>query len=403
MQKYKYTAVDLQKHKIKGVFIAKDEADLAEQLAKQSLFLISAKPYTGGTSGSFFSFEQTVTIKELTGFCRQYAIMLNTHIPILDCLDILKNQPYTNYFKNVISVIYEDVESGILLSEALEKHKNVFPDFFRSMIKVGEISGHLDAVLNSLAEYYETESENRRKIKSALSYPMMLMGMTVGIVVLMLAVVVPTFRDTLSKLNVEPEGLTAAIYAISDFLLNYWQILLLVILGVVLAIMLVNRTEKGKYFFDVCKLTIPVIKTIQINTITSRFARAFALLLSSGLDLNEALNATEIVIGNRYLSKRFHEAAEAVRGGMSLTNAFESYRLFPPMMVQMITIGEKTNALDDVLTRSCKFFDDQVEISVNSLTNKLQPLMLLIMGAVIITLFLAVYSPILSIMTGLNV
>ena len=121
-----------------------------------------------------------------------------------------------------------------------------------------------------------------------------------------------------------------------------------------------HPTEKGKYFFDVCKLTIPVIKTIQINTITSRFARAFALLLSSGLDLNEALNATEIVIGNRYLSKRFHEAAEAVRGGMSLTNAFESYRLFPPMMVQMITIGEKTNALDDVLTRSCKFFDDQV-------------------------------------------
>ena len=403
MQKYKYTAVDLQKHKIRGVFIAKDEEDLAEQLAKQSLFLISAKPYVGGTSGSFFSFEATVTVKELTSFCRQYAIMLNTHIPILDCLDILKNQPYTNYFKNVISIIYDDVESGILLSDALEKHKNVFPDFFRSMVKVGELSGHLDTVLNSLADYYEKESDTRRKIKSALSYPLMLLGMTVGIVVLMLAVVVPTFRDTLSKLNVEPEGLTAVIYSISDFLLAYWQTILLLGLAAVLIIMLINRTEKGKYFFDVMKLTVPVIKTVQINTITSRFARAFALLLSSGLDLNEALKATEIVIANRYLSERFHEAAEAVRGGMSLTNAFESYKLFPPMMIQMITIGEKTNSLDDVLTRSCKFFDDQVESSVNSLTNKLQPIMLLIMGSVICVLFLAVYSPILSIMTGLNV
>ncbi len=403
MQKYKYTAVNLQKHKIRGVFIAKNEEDLAEQLAKQSLFLISAKPYSGGTSGSFFSYEAKVTVNELTSFCRQYAIMLNTHIPILDCLDILKNQPYTNYFKNVISVIYEDVESGILLSEALEKHKNVFPDFFRSMVKVGELSGKLDSVLTSLAEYYETESETRRKVKSAMAYPLMLMGMTVGIVVLMLALVVPTFRETLSKLNVEPEGLTAAIYAISDFLLAYWQILLLIISGIALIFVIVNRTEKGKYFIDVMKLKLPIIKTIQLNTITSRFARAFALLLSSGLDLNEALNATEIVIGNRYLSKRFHEAAEAVRGGMSLTNAFESYQLFPPMMIQMITIGEKTNALDEVLTRSCKFFDDQVETSVNSLTNKLQPIMLLIMGTVICVLFLAVYSPIISIMTGLDV
>ena len=403
MQKYKYTAVNLQKHKIKGVFIAKNEEDLAEQLAKQSLFLISAKPYSGGASGSFFSYEAKVTVNELTSFCRQYAIMLNTHIPILDCLDILKNQPYTNYFKNVISVIYEDVESGILLSEALEKHKNVFPDFFRSMVKVGELSGKLDSVLTSLAEYYETESETRRKVKSAMAYPMMLMGMTIGIVVLMLAIVVPTFRETLSKLNVEPEGLTAAIYAISDFLLGYWQMLLLIIAGIALIFVIVNRTEKGKYFIDVMKLKLPIIKTIQLNTITSRFARAFALLLSSGLDLNEALKATEIVIGNRYLSKRFHEAAEAVRGGMSLTNAFESYDLFPPMMIQMITIGEKTNALDEVLTRSCKFFDDQVETSVNSLTNKLQPIMLLIMGTVICVLFLAVYSPIISIMTGLDV
>lgn len=403
MQKYKYTAVNLQKQKIRGVFIAKDEEDLALQLAKQSLFLVSAKPYSGGTPSAFFTLGTgKVSMPELTSFCRQFAIMLNTHIPILDSLDILKNQPYSSYFRNILAVVFEDVQSGMLLSEALNKHAKVFPNFFRSMIKVGELSGKLDMVLNALADYYEKDADLRGKVKSALAYPMMLAGMTLGIVILMLALVVPTFRETLDQLEVEATGLTAAVYAVSDFLLEWWQYLLAGIVVLGLIIFLVVRTEFGGYAVDVLKLKLPILKTIQINMITARFARAFALLLSSGMDLNEAMYATEIVIGNKYLTNRFQQATEAVRAGMSLTNAFESYNLFPPMMIQMITIGEKTNALDDVLTRSCNFFDTQVETSMNSLTNKIQPIMLLIMGSVIGVLFLAVYSPMISIMTGLS-
>ncbi|MBQ7330453.1 MAG: type II secretion system F family protein [Oscillospiraceae bacterium] len=403
MQKYKYTAVNLQKRKIRGVFIAKDEKDLALQLAKQSLFLVSAKPYSGGTPSAFFTLGTgKVSMNELTTFCRQFSIMLNTHIPILDCLDILKNQPYSSYFRNILAVVYEDVQSGMLLSEALDKHAKVFPNFFRSMINVGELSGKLDVVLTSLADYYETDSAMKRKIKSALSYPLMLAAMTLGIVVLMLTLVVPTFRETLTELGVEVTGLTAAVYAVSDFVLEWWQLILSVVIILGLIIFAISRTEFGGYAFDVLKLKLPIVKSIQINMITARFARGFALLLSSGMDLNEAMYATEIVIGNKYLTKRFHEATEAVRGGMSLTNAFESYKLFPPMMIQMITIGEKTNALDDVLTRSCNFFDTQVETSMNSLTNKIQPIMLLIMGGIIGVLFLAVYSPMISIMTGLE-
>jgi len=404
LQKYKYTAVNLQKQKIHGVFIANDEEELALELAKQSLFLISAKPYSGGTPSAFFTTGTgKVAMPELTSFCRQFAIMLNTHIPILDSLDILKIQPFSSYFRNILAVVYEDVQSGVLLSEALNKHAKVFPNFFRSMIRVGELSGKLDMVLTALADYYEKDSQLRSKIKSAMAYPSILAGMTVAIVVLMLALVVPTFRETLDQLEVEPTGLTAAVYAVSDFLLAWWQILLAVVVVIGLLIFAISRTEFGGYAVDVLKMKLPIIKTIQINMITARFARAFALLLSSGMDLNEAMYATEIVIGNKYMTERFHQATEAVRGGMSLTNAFESYNLFPPMMIQMITIGEKTNALDDVLTRSCNFFDNQVETSMNSLTNKIQPIMLLIMGAIIGVLFLAVYSPMISIMTGLSV
>lgn len=404
MQKYKYIAYNLQKQKIKGIFIANDEHDLEMQLAKQSLYLVSAKVYSGGTPSAFFTLGTgKVPMNDLTTFCRQFAIMLHTSIPILDCLDILKNQPFTTYFRNILEVIYEDVQAGMLMSEALGKHAKVFPDFFRSMVKVGELSGKMDEVFESIADYYEKDQTLKRKVKGALAYPMMLGGMTVGIVLLMMVFVIPTFKETLAKLEVEIEGFTATVYNISDFLIAWWQYILAGLLVLGLLIFAISRTEFGGYAFDVLKLELPFVKTIQINMITARFARSFALLLSSGMDLAEALDATEIIITNRYFKKKFHTAVEAVRGGMSLTNAFESYKLFPPMMIQMVTIGEKTNSLDDVLLRSCSFFDTQVETSLNSVTNKIQPIMLLIMGAIIGALFLAVYSPMISIMTGLTV
>ena len=403
MQKYKYVAVNLQKQKIKGTFIAKDEKDLAAQLAKQSLYLVSAKNYSGNTPSAFFTLGTgKVSLKELTSFCRQFAIMLNTHIPILDCLDILKNQQYSAYFRGILEVIYEDVRSGIVMSEALEKHKKVFPDFFRSMIYVGEQSGKLETVFLALADYYETESNIKKKMKSAMSYPLMLMVMAIGIVIIMLAFVIPTFRDTLSKLEVEITGITAVIYGMSDFLLANWLYMLAGVVVIGLVIFGILRTEKGKYAFDFLKVKIPLLKTVQINMVTARFARAFALLISSGMDITDAMDSVEVVIGNRYVKRRFHAAAESVRQGMSLTNAFESHKLFPPMMNQMITVGEKTNSLDDVLLRSCSFFDSQVETSLNSLTSKIQPIMLIIIGAVIGTMFIGVYSPMLSIMNGLG-
>jgi len=402
MQKYRYVAMNLQRQKIKGVFIANDEQDLEQQLAKQNLFLVSAKLYNNGAPSFFTWGTGKVSNGELTAFCRQFSIMLNTHIPILDCLDILKNQTYSSYFRSVISMIYDEVKGGTLLSDALEKQKKVFPDFFRSMVKVGELSGKLDDVFRSLSDYYEKDADLRRKLKSALSYPIMLAVMALGIVILMLAVVIPTFRETLAKLEVEITGLTAVVYAISDFLLQNWSFLLVGLIVVGFLLFAVSRTEFVGYYVDVLKLKLPVLKTVQLNMITSRFARALSLLLSSGMDLNEALYATEIVIGNRYMLDRFRKASEAVRSGMTLTNAFESFNLFPSMMIQMITVGEKTNALSDVLTRSCNFFDAQVETTLTSVTNKIQPIMLVIMGAVIGTLFIAVYSPMISIMSGLG-
>jgi type IV pilus assembly protein PilC len=405
VQKFRYTAVNLQKQKIKGTFIANDEHDLAAQLAKQSLYLISAKAYTNDTPSAFFTLSvgSSVSLSELTTFCRQFSIMQNTGIPILDCLDILRNQSYSAYFRKLLQVIYEDVKSGLLLSDALDKHKKVFPHFFRSMVRVGELSGKMELVFASLADYYESDTAIKGKVKSALSYPMMLLAMTVGVVILMMLVVVPTFRSAMMQMDVQITGITKVVYDMSDFLLANWNLLLLGVAVAVMIVILVARTESGAFFFDKMKMHIPIVKTIQRNLLTARFARAFGLLLSSGMDLNAAMDAVEVIIGNRYIKQRFHEAAENVRRGMSLTVAFDTYKLFPQMMIQMITIGERTGTMDEVLMRSCAFFDNQVETSLNSMTAKIQPVMLVLMGGIIGTLFIAVYSPMLSIMTNLNI
>ena len=403
MKQYRYTAMTIDKEKISGTFLADSEKDLAIQLAKQNLFLVSASTYTGKTPSAFFTLGTgKVSMTDLTNFCRQFSIMINAGIPVAECLEGLKDQGYSSFFRDILQIIYEDVKSGMALSEATNKHSKVFPDFFRNMIYVGEVSGKLDSVLSSLADYYEKDSSIKRKTKSAFSYPLMLAAMTVGIVVLMLAFVIPTFRGALESLEVELNGLTAAVYSVSDFLLNYWLYILAIIVAIGLGLFLFIKTKTGAYLFDQFKLNMPLVKKVQIDMITSRFAKAFSLMLRSGMDVAEALDSTVIVIGNRDAERRFRMAADEVKHGSKLHAAFSKHKLFPDIMLQMISVGERTASLDDILNRSCNYFDEQVESSLNSMTSKIQPIMLLIMGALIGVMFLAVYSPMISIMTSLT-
>jgi len=403
MKTYKYTAINLNKEEFSGTFIAKDEQDLAQQLAKQNLFLVSCSPYSGATPSAFFTLGTgKVGVDELTNFCRQFSIMINTGIPMLDCLECLKEQKFSSYFHSLIVIIHEDVKTGKMLSEAIKKHKKVFPEFFISMIFVGESSGKLDIVLKALADYYEKDSDLRRKRKSAMAYPLMLLGMTVGVVVLMLLFVVPRFRDVLSRMNVELNTLTKTVYAISDFLLGNWLYILAGIVVIVGLLLLIGLTKKGAYFYDKLALHIPFLGKVTTNQLSARFARSFGILLKSGIDMSDAMDIVSVVLINKDVRARFDKAAEEVRHGMPLSAAIQKYKVFPHAMIQMIRIGERTASIDDILLRSCEFFETQVEESLMSAINKIQPIMLSIMAVVVILLFLAVYSPMISIMTSLG-
>lgn len=402
MKKYKYEAVNINKKKFTGTFLAENERDLASQLAKQNLYLISAKVTSDEVKPSFFSVGGRVKMVDLTAFCRQFSIMLNSGMSIVQTLDVLKAQDYDRFFKSILENVYEDVKTGVMLSDALAKHKKVFPNFFKSMIKVGEASGKLDVVMISLADYYDNDAALKKKTKGALAYPIMLLMMTIGIVVLMMLFVVPTFKDTLKDMNVEMPPLTQAIADLSDFIKLEWKKILVVIGSLVALIFLYSRTEKGKYTFDTLAINFPLLKTINVAKITARFARGFSLLLSSGMDIIEAMEEISAVIGNRNVEKRFKQAIEDVRQGMTLTMAFESYKLFPDILIQMVSVGERTASLEEVLSRSCAFFDEQADSAIKAFTSAISPIMLLIMGGVVGVLFIAIYSPMLQIMTTIG-
>lgn len=398
MHKFKYKAVNIEKRVFTGTFLAESEADLRKLLADQNLFLVKAKVLSDKGPNAFFTVSGKVNMRELTHFCRQFSIMINAGISIVDCLAVLKDQSYSSFFRKVLSIVHEDVLSGLLLSEAMKKHPKVFPDFFYSMTHVGEMSGALDKVFINLADYYETDNRMRKKAKLAMIYPLTLLFMLVAVLAIMMVFVVPTFQESLKKLEVDMPAITTFIFNVSNFVATNWKYIFLIIIAIIVAFYLIKRTPSGRYYWDKLKLHLPLIRTTQISMATSRFARGFGILLSSGMDIVQAMEIISNVIGNKDIEQRFKLAMNDVKRGMSLSMAFTSYKLFPQILVQMISVGEKTGALDEVLLRSCSYFDEQVENAYNALISSIQPIMLLLMGGTIGFVFIAIYAPMLSIM-----
>ena len=401
MEKFKYVAVDVDKKRFRGSFLAESESHLREQLAQQNLYLVKCKQVSNTSPNAFWSVSGKVKTSELTTFCRQFSIMITSGISIVDSVAILRQQSYSGYLKSVLDYVHEDINSGSLLSEAMKKHPNAFPDFFRNMVYVGEMSGSLDTVLTSIADYYESDNKIKSQVKSAMSYPLMLVGMMFVVLILLVAFVIPTFKESLSGLGVPMPALTLAIFSVSQFFIQNWQIIFLIVLSLAVGILIFRGTATGQYFFDMLLVKLPLLKNIQIAVQASRFARSLSLLLGSGMDVLEALEVINVVMGNKYLEKEFTKVVDEVRQGKSMTEALNNHKMFPDILVQMVAVGEKTGQVDNVLFRCCSYFDDQVSATLASVTGIIQTVVLGVLGGIIGVVFYAVYSPMLSIMQNL--
>lgn len=398
MRKFKYEAVDVEKKKFSGTFYAENAEELRHLLAEQNLFLVKSRVVKDDNSSLKSSFVGSDRRRELISFCKQFGTLVGSGISVYDSLSEFKGRRYSAGFKRVIDSVREDVCAGFSLSESFGKHGRYFPAFFAKAIKAGEASGNLEGVLADLADYYEREEAQRRKISAALAYPVLTLVASVLIVLIFLIFVIPTFLDAFSDMGIVPSGSSAFVFAVSGFLVENGVYAVAAIAVAVLLLFVFSKTKKGGYICDKIKYKLPLIGGLVKEFEASKFVKATGLLTSSGMTLTDALEVVGDLFENKYLKGRFAGVVENVRRGASLSFSVQSYAVFPDLLVRIIATGEGSGEMERVLLSSRGVFDESVENSINRLAGVLQPLALAFAGVAVCWLFLAVYSPITEIM-----
>ncbi|MCU4184832.1 type II secretion system F family protein [Acidiferrimicrobium sp. IK] len=338
-----------------------------------------------------------VKLKDLSVFCRQFATMIDAGLTLLRSLAILAEQADNKYFGKIIDEIRLDVEQGLSLSQALAKHPKHFSNLFVAMVKAGEASGSLDRTLLKLADTLESQVELRGKIRSAMAYPVAVLCLVMLIMAAMLLFIVPIFSKMYKDLNGTLPLPTRIVIGVSHVLTTS---LPFVIVGAVISGYLLRRwlkTDTGRAAWDRTKLRIPVFGKLVQKTAMARFAGTFSTLLRSGVPLLDALDITKETVNNTVIANGLEAVAEGAKQGESLTQRLPDHPVFPSMVVQMMSVGEETGALDDLLARIAIFFEQEVSATVDALTSLLEPIMIVVLGGAVGTMVISLYMPMFNI------
>lgn len=379
---------------------ASDELSLKAQIRQDQIHMLSYAVVKEEKENEFFAVSSKVKFTEVITFFRQFSVMLKAGIPISDCLNNLHKQKFSIPFRNVLQTIYLDVESGVLLSEAFSKHPKVFPKFFISMVGIGEVSGSLDKVLSNMADYYENDRRIKKKASSAMVYPTLLVCMVIVVVIFLCLFVLPQFESTINELGGEVPAITKIIMGISEFIQTYIFLIIPIVSILAFGIVMFFKTNKGKYVKDVLLLNLPIISTVQKNLITSRFARAFIILLSSGMNMIDVLENLKKMLGNEVFTRKFDYTIEEVKRGRRIASSIEATGLFPTLLTEMINVGEKSGNIEEVLESTSDYFDEQVEASIAKAVAAIEPMAIALLGGVVCLVVLAVLVPMMSMMNA---
>jgi type IV pilus assembly protein PilC len=335
--------------------------------------------------------------KDVAVLSRQFATMINSGLSLIRALHILEEQTESEKLRETTKSVRTDVERGASLAQALSRHPKVFSRLYVAMVKAGETGGVLDRVLLSLASTIEKQVELKRKIKSAMTYPVAVFAIVIIIVTAMLLFVVPMFEELYSELGGQLPLPTRLLLAVSGFVGKFAPF---IIVAEVLAAWGLRRwvaTDKGRAVWDSLKLRIPVFGKLIHKTAITRFCRTLSVLLRSGVPVLESLEITSETVGNTVLARAVKDTQEAVKSGESIATPLAAHPVFPPMVVQMLAVGEETGAVDDMLERVADFYDQEIEATVDALTSLLEPLLIVVMGSTVGGMVVALYMPMFNI------
>jgi type IV pilus assembly protein PilC len=335
-------------------------------------------------------------------FSRQFATMIDAGINVLKCLDILETQTKDPVLKTVIGECRRDVVGGSSLTEAVQKHPRVFSKLYCSMIKAAEIGGILDQILDRLAQFLEREQEIIGKIKGAMVYPCCVLVFAIMMVFAMMIFVLPTFKDIFADFGGKLPAITAMMFTISTFMRNFWYLVLATPVGIFFGFKYYYTLESGRWNLDKLKLRIPVIGELVQKMSISRFSRTLGTLVNSGVPMLRALEIVSETAGNVVIAKAVTDARNCVREGQKISAPLEASGMFPPMVTQMIDIGEETGRMSDMLIKVASFYDQEVEVAVKALTSLIEPALIIFLGGIVGFIVASIMVPMFTMINEIN-
>lgn len=408
MPVFVYEARDASGQRVKDTIEAANRKAATQRLQEQRLTIISLDEKAGGASGgdvrSFLDRFKKVNEQALTVFSRQFATMINAGLAMVRCLDILSEQTEDKKLQATLDQVRKDVEGGQTLSSALARHPSVFSTLYISMVKAGEMGGVLDEVLERLAGFMEKDFSLKKKVKSALTYPVVILVMAMGIVFFLVTYILPTFVELFKGMNLKLPLPTKILIAITEGARNPLIVgpaLILLVVGLVGLGKYVN-TPVGRKQFDLLKLNIPVFGLLTKKVAISRFCRTLGTLLSSGVPIMQALEIVGKASGNEIIAMTVTKVRESIREGESIASPLGASGLFPPMVTQMVAVGEETGNLDAMLGKIADFYDTEVEYLLASLTSMLEPIMIVGMGGIVGFIVISVFLPLYQLIGNLG-
>lgn len=404
MPNFLYTATNNLNKTITGTIEAGDKSAAIANLAKQGLRPISVKDGAAASKSGVgtFSFNDfiggnKVKSDDIVMFTRQLSAMVSAGVPLLRALASLEVHTESAALKKILSFVIKDVEAGSALADALGKYPNTFSDVYVNMVRAGEAAGILDEILKRLAMQQEKNATIRKKVKSAMTYPMVLIVITILAFFGLMIFVIPQIGKILLDLggpDAELPVLTKAMLAISHVLTSYWYIILPALIGGVIFLLRYIKTPQGKSAFHHIVLKVPGIKSIIMKVAVARFARTFAALMGAGVAVLEALSVTAHAVGNVVYEQALLDASEAVKNGDTLSSVIEKNPLFPAIVAQMLAVGEETGQTDVVLLKVADFYEEEVDVAIDGLSAIIEPVMIVVMGSMVGLIAASVMGPI---------
>lgn len=396
MATYTYRARDNAGKLFSGIMEADSQEAVIERLRELRYFIISVNKKRQTGLSTEINLFKSIKIRDLAIFYRQFATMVNAGLALVSCLDILSKQTENKLLARKVGEIKKSVEQGSTLADAFASHPETFSKLYINMIKAGELGGVLDDVLNRMATLMEKEYELRQKIKSAMTYPVFIFGAAFVMGIFVLVFILPQFVQVFQQFGGEMPFLTKMLVAVTTAFNRYWYIFFGALALLVFAFLSYNRTKQGHKNIDRLKLKLPIFGNLFLKTSINRFTRTLGTLIRSGVPIIQSLRVSAESIGNDILAEAVMSAAERIKEGQSISTPLEESRVFPPMVTQMIMVGEESGELESMLINVAQFYDQEVERAVEQLTSVIEPILMIVVAGVVGVMVIAMYLPIFS-------